>query len=153
IFDNDAVGQLFVEALGRAVRRGVAVRVLIDAVGVRYSVPSILKQLKEAEVTTDLFNGNIVMGLRLPYANLRTHRKILIVDGTVAFTGGMNIRKGFSAEFAGSDSSRDTHFKVTGPVVADLFAVAAEDWRFAGNEALKGETWQVAAPLSAPGPP
>ena len=143
IFDNDAVGQMFVESLGRAVKRGVTVRVLIDAVGVRYSVPSILKLLKEADVTTDLFNGNIVMGLRLPYANLRTHRKILIVDGMVAFTGGMNIRKGFSAEFAGSDSSRDTHFEVTGPVVADLFSVAAEDWRFAGNEALKDEAWQV----------
>jgi len=105
IFDNDAVGALFVQSLGNAVKRGVTVRVLIDAVGVRYSVPSILKQLREADVTVDLFNGNIVMGLRLPYANLRTHRKILVVDGTVAFTGGMNIRKGFSAEFAGTASS------------------------------------------------
>jgi cardiolipin synthase len=153
IFDNDAVGLLFVESLSRAVQRGVAVRVLIDAVGVRYSVPSILNQLREANVTADLFNGNIVMGLRLPYANLRTHRKILIVDGTVAFTGGMNIRKGFSAEFAGSDSSRDTHFEVTGPVVADLFSVAAEDWRFAGKEALKGEAWPVERLAHPPGKP
>ncbi len=153
IFDNDAVGLLFVESLSRAVQRGVAVRVLIDAVGVRYSVPSILNQLREANVTADLFNGNIVMGLRLPYANLRTHRKILIVDGTVAFTGGMNIRKGFSAEFAGSDSSRDTHFEVTGPVVADLFSVAAEDWRFAGKEALKGEAWPVERLAHPPGQP
>ncbi|MCV3210131.1 phospholipase D-like domain-containing protein [Mesorhizobium sp. YC-39] len=153
IFDNDAVGRLFVESLGRAVRRGVTVRVLIDAVGVRYSVPSILKQLKEANVTVDLFNGNIVVGLRLPYANLRTHRKILVIDGMVAFTGGMNIRKGFSAEFAGSDSSRDTHFRVTGPVVADLFSVAAEDWRFAGNEALKGDIWQIEDLSPPPGQP
>ena len=153
IFDNDAVGLLFVESLGRAVQRGVAVRVLIDAVGVRYSVPSILHQLKEANVPVDLFNGNIVMGLRLPYANLRTHRKILIVDGAVAFTGGMNIRKGFSAAFAGSDSSRDTHFEVTGPVATDLLAVAAEDWRFAGKEALKGETWQVERAAHPPGQP
>ncbi|MEZ2333763.1 phospholipase D-like domain-containing protein [Mesorhizobium sp. RCC_202] len=153
IFDNDAAGAIFVQSLGNAVKRGVAVRVLIDAVGVRYSVPSILRQLREANVPVDLFNGNIVMGLRLPYANLRTHRKILIVDGTVAFTGGMNIRKGFSAEFAGSDSSRDTHFEVTGPVVADLFAVAAEDWRFAGNEALKGDAWQAEKPSPPPGQP
>ncbi|MBZ9847283.1 phospholipase D-like domain-containing protein [Mesorhizobium sp. CA14] len=153
IFDNDAVGALFVQSLGNAVKRGVTVRVLIDAVGVRYSVPSILKQLREADITVDLFNGNIVMGLRLPYANLRTHRKILVVDGTVAFTGGMNIRKGFSAEFAGSDSSRDTHFEVTGPVVADLFSVAAEDWRFAGNEALKDGSWQVERTVPPPGQP
>ncbi|AZO08469.1 MULTISPECIES: phospholipase D-like domain-containing protein [unclassified Mesorhizobium] len=153
IFDNDAVGQMFVQSLAAAVKRGVTVRVLIDAVGVRYSVPSIFKQLHEANVTTDLFNGNLLMGLRLPYANLRTHRKILVVDGMVAFTGGMNIRKGFSAEFAGSDSSRDTHFEVTGPIVGELFAVAAEDWRFAGNEALTGEIWQVERASPPPGQP
>ena len=153
IFDNDAVGQIFVQSLSGAVKRGVTVRVLIDAVGVRYSVPSILKDLRDAGVAVDLFNGNIVMGLRLPYANLRTHRKILIIDGTLVFTGGMNIRKGFSAEFAGSDSSRDTHFEVTGPVVADLFAVAAEDWRFAGNEALKDDPWQVERTSPPPGQP
>jgi cardiolipin synthase len=144
IFDNDDVGRLFVKSLAGAVQRGVSVRVLIDAVGARYSVPSILGHLRAAKITTDLFNGNIVMGLRLPYANLRTHRKILVVDGTIAFTGGMNIRKGFSAEFAGSSSARDTHFQVTGPVVADLFLVAAEDWRFASGEHLKGDIWQVA---------
>ncbi|TIS73039.1 MAG: cardiolipin synthase, partial [Mesorhizobium sp.] len=105
IFDNDDVGRLFVESLAGAVQRGVSVRVLIDAVGARYSVPSILGRLREAGITADLFNGNIVMGLRLPYANLRTHRKILVVDGRIAFTGGMNIRKGFSAEFAGSSSA------------------------------------------------
>ncbi|MFD2054162.1 phospholipase D-like domain-containing protein [Mesorhizobium calcicola] len=153
IFDNDAVGLLFVEALANAVRRGVAVRVLIDAVGARYSVPSILGHLRSANITADVFNGNIVMGLRLPYANLRTHRKILVVDGTVAFTGGMNIRKGFSTEFAGSDSARDTHFRVTGPVVDDLFSIAAEDWRFATDEALKGDAWQIVPLLPAPGLP
>ena len=153
IFDNDAVGLLFVESLAGAVVRGVTVRVLIDAVGARYSVPSILGHLRRANIPADVFNGNIVMGLRLPYANLRTHRKILVVDGTIVFTGGMNIRKGFSAEFAGSNSARDTHFKVTGPVVADLFSLAAEDWRFATNEALKGDAWRIAPLAPAPGQP
>ncbi len=153
IFDNDDAGQRFVDCLTGAVRRGVTVRVLVDAVGVRYSVPSILGPLREAGISVDLFNGNIVMGLRLPYANLRTHRKVLIVDGAVAFTGGMNIRKGFSAEFTGAASSADTHFQVSGPVVADLFAVAAEDWRFAGNEALTGDVWHVEKPSPPPGQP
>ncbi|MEO5756154.1 MAG: phosphatidylserine/phosphatidylglycerophosphate/cardiolipin synthase family protein [Mesorhizobium sp.] len=153
IFDNDAVGLRFVEALAEAVKRGVTVRVLIDAVGARYSVPSILGHLRDANITADLFNGNIIMGMRLPYANLRTHRKILIVDGTTAFTGGMNIRKGFSAEFAGDASARDTHFQVSGPVVADLFSVAAEDWRFAGNERLKGDAWRITPFSSTAGQP
>ncbi|RVA89658.1 cardiolipin synthase, partial [Mesorhizobium sp. M7A.F.Ca.CA.004.01.1.1] len=113
----------------------------------------ILGHLREANIPADVFNGNIVMGLRLPYANLRTHRKILVVDGIAAFTGGMNIRKGFSAEFAGSNSARDTHFRVTGPIVADLFSVAAEDWRFATNEALKGDAWRIAPLAPSPGAP
>jgi cardiolipin synthase len=76
-----------------------------------------------------------------------------VVDGMIAFTGGMNIRKGFSAEFAGSNSARDTHFRVNGPVVADLFSVAAEDWRFATNEALKGDAWRIAPLSPSPGVP
>ena len=149
IFDNDVIGRRFAGFLAGAVRRGVSVRVLIDAVGARYSVPSILGHLREADITADVFNGNIVMGLRLPYANLRTHRKILVVDGRIAFAGGMNIREGFSAEFSGSLTAKDTHFQVTGPVVADLFSVAAEDWRFAANEVLAGDAWQIAPPAPA----
>ena len=148
IFDRDPVGLRFADALIAAVRRGVAVRILIDAVGARYSVPSIVGHLQAGGVVVKVFNGNIIMGLRLPYANLRTHRKILIVDGAVAFTGGMNIRAGFTAEFAGDTQARDTHFRITGPVVADLFQVASEDWRFAARERLDGEDWQI--PTAAP---
>lgn len=144
IFDRDDIGLRFADALIKAVRRGVEVRVLIDAVGARYSVPSIVGYLETGGVTVRVFNGNIIMGLRLPYANLRTHRKILIVDGAVAFTGGMNIRAGFTREFGGEAQARDTHFRISGPVVADLFQVAAEDWQFASRESLLGEPWQIA---------
>ena len=148
IFDRDAIGLRFAEALARARRRGVAVRVLIDAVGARYSVPSIVGTLKSAGIAVALFNGSLIVGLRLPYANLRTHRKILVVDGAVAFVGGMNIRKGFAGEFAHGAHARDTHFRVTGPVVADIFSTAAEDWRFTTDEELDGEAWRV-EPLPA----
>ncbi len=121
IFDRDAIGEKFADALGEAVRRGVEVRVLVDAVGARYSFPSIVKLLKEKGVAVDVFNGNIIIGLRLPYANLRTHRKILIVDGKIGFTGGMNIRAGFVRAIAGDGVAFDTHFKLEGPAVADLF--------------------------------
>lgn len=148
IFDRDAVGLRFADALFAAVARGVEVRVLIDAVGARYSVPSIVGHLKSAGVPTAVFNGNIIMGLRLPYANLRTHRKILVVDGGVAFAGGMNIRAGFTSEVAGEVVARDTHFRMMGPVVADIFQVAAEDWQFASGEFLAGEAWKIEeAPL------
>lgn len=151
IFDRDKAGERFVVALSAAVARGVEVRVLIDAVGARYSIPSIVSELQRANVPTDVFNGNIVMGLRLPYANLRTHRKILIVDGSVAFTGGLNIRAGFCAEFAGEAAALDTHFRLSGPVVSDLFRIAYEDWRFSGGDDLSHEAWQIAPPPDAPG--
>lgn len=143
IFDRDPIGLRFAGALIDAVRRGVAVRVLIDAVGARYSVPSIVSHLREHGVPTQVFNGRIIMGLRLPYANLRTHRKILITDGSTGFVGGMNIRKGFTAEFAGTEMAHDTHFRIEGPVIADIFSVAAEDWYFASGERLHGEAWRT----------
>jgi cardiolipin synthase len=153
IFDRDRIGLRIADSLIAAARRGVEVRVLIDAVGARYSVPSILRHLTDGGVTVAVFNGNVIMGLRLPYANLRTHRKILVVDGRVALTGGMNIREGFTREVAGEKFARDTHFLVTGPVVADLFDVAAEDWRFTTEEELTGDEWRIAAPEREPGDP
>lgn len=153
IFDRDRIGTRFATTLIEAVQRGVEVRVLIDAVGARYSVPSILGMLRDGGVAVEVFNGNVIMGLRLPYANLRTHRKIMIVDGTVAFTGGINIREGFSAEIIGEKCAFDTHFRVTGPVVTDLFAIASEDWQFASGEVLDSDAWQVTAPQKLPGDP
>ncbi|MGH6810061.1 MAG: phospholipase D-like domain-containing protein, partial [Ensifer adhaerens] len=154
IFDRDALGLRFADALIAARGRGVEVRVLIDAVGARYSVPSIVGYLKAASVPTAVFNGNIIMGLRLPYANLRTHRKILVVDGKTAFAGGMNIRAGFTTEIAGPEAAYDTHFRITGPVVADIFQVSAEDWQFSTGELLASDTWTVeptSPPANAPG--
>ena len=153
IFDRDRIGTRFAQALIAAVQRGVEVRVLIDAVGARYSVPSVLGMLRDGGVTIDVFNGNVIMGLRLPYANLRTHRKIMVVDGRLAFTGGMNIREGFTKEFGGNKCSFDTHFRVTGPVVADLVAIAAADWQFANGETLEGDAWALQTPETQPGMP
>jgi len=152
IFDRDPLGLRIADALIAAVRRGIAVRVLIDAVGARYSVPSIVGYLQKGGVPVDVFNGNIIIGLRLPYANLRTHRKLLIVDGRIAFAGGMNIRQGFTTEFAGEAAGHDTHFRIEGPVVEDLFGVAAEDWRFASGEDLTGDVWAVTPQAAAHGP-
>lgn len=154
IFDRGPIGLRLADALVDAARRGVAVRVLIDAVGARYSVPSIVGHLTEGGVTTRVFNGRIITGLRLPYANLRTHRKILVVDGAVGFVGGMNIRQGVTAEFVGAAMAHDTHFHIEGPVIADIFSVAAEDWYFASGERLHGHAWRIAMEASGePGSP
>lgn len=143
IFDDDAVGRDFAEALAAARRRGVAVRVLIDAVGARYSRPPITRRLAAGDVTTATFMGNLI-GFRLPYANLRSHRKVLVVDGAVGFTGGMNIRAEFMAGEGGPARSRDTHFHVEGPVVAQLATAFSQDWYFTTEERLAGAEWAVA---------
>ncbi len=153
IFDHDAIGERFADALSQAVARGVEVRVLVDAVGARYSHPSIKGLLEKKGVPVDVFNGNIIIGLKLPYANLRTHRKILIIDGETAFTGGMNIRASFMTEYAGDHVSRDTHFCVKGPAVADLFHLSSEDWLFTSGELLTGPAWEIGSPLIPPGEP
>ncbi len=140
IFDNDPVGQRMVRALAAARERGVEVRVLIDAIGARYSHPSIVRVLHEAGVTTGLFMRN-AMGLRLAYQNMRSHRKVLVVDGHTAFTGGMNIRAGFTSEYSGGHPAGDVHFRVEGPIVPQLMTVLAHDWEFATGESLRNELW------------
>lgn len=150
IFDNDMQGKKFVAALAGAHKRGVQIRVLIDAVGVRYSQPAITWSLRRNGIPYALFMTNL-MGLRMPYANLRSHRKILVVDGRLGFTGGMNIREDFVSAIAGSKTANDTHFQVEGPVVAQLMAVFAHDWAFATKETLPFKDW-IAPRWNSPAP-
>ncbi|MBR8655815.1 cardiolipin synthase, partial [Achromobacter sp. Marseille-Q0513] len=92
IFDNDPIGREMAQALIEAHERGVQVRVLIDAIGSRYSRPPIVRMLARGGVPVARFMTNPLGVLRMPYANLRSHRKILVVDGRVGFTGGRNPR-------------------------------------------------------------
>jgi cardiolipin synthase len=93
--------------------------------------------------------------LYLPYANLRNHRKILVVDGEKGFTGGLNIRNGCWLSKHPEHAVQDMHFALTGPVVTQLLEVFIEDWAFASGEALgnlrDGEpdpTWQPSLDFS-----
>lgn len=90
IFHGDGIGERFVAALAAAHRRGVAVRVLIDAVSAGFSRRSALRQLRRAGVPAGVFNRTLVPA-RLHALHLRNHRKILVADGDTAFAGGMNI--------------------------------------------------------------
>jgi cardiolipin synthase A/B len=140
IFDNDDAGRRFAEALGEAKARGVEVRVLIDDAGARYSVPPIDRLLARRGVRTARFLPMLVPWM-LHYGNLRNHRKLLICDGRVAFTGGMNIRHGCVLSENPAHPTDDLHARVEGPVVAQLMEVFAEDWCFATREILDGPRW------------
>ncbi|MGD8727410.1 MAG: phospholipase D-like domain-containing protein, partial [Gemmatimonadales bacterium] len=140
IFDNDRAGNLFLDALERAVQRNVEVRVLIDTVGSRYSRPSIVRALKRRRIPVARF-GRTVLPWRMPYMNLRNHRKILVVDGKVGFTGGMNIREGSLLEHPSEHPIQDLHFRLEGPVVTHLMQTFGEDWVFTTQEQLAGRLW------------
>jgi len=140
IFDHDEAGLAFAGALGEAVRRGVEVRVLVDAAGTRYSWPPITGALKREGIPYARFLPTFAPW-RLLSMNLRNHRKILVVDGRIGFTGGMNIRVGNCLEKRPSHPVRDLHFRIEGPVVAHLQEVFADDWLFTTGEALRGDVW------------
>jgi len=142
IFDNDASGEKFTEALARAVARRVEVRVLIDAAGTRYSWPPITYKLRHAQIPFAKFlPASIFTPWRVATINLRDHRKSLIIDGKVAFTGGMNIRQGNVLAEKPKSPVQDLQFRVQGPVVTQLQEAFANDWAFSTREILDGELW------------
>jgi cardiolipin synthase len=144
IFDNDAAGGKFVTALERARQRGVAVRVLIDAAGTRYSWPPITYRLRAAKIPHAKFlPASLITPWRVATINLRSHRKLLVVDGLTAFTGGMNIRQGNLLAERPVHPVQDLQFRVTGPVVTQLQEAFVNDWAFVTGEMLEGETWFV----------
>jgi cardiolipin synthase len=142
IFDNDPSGKQFVAALERAVQRGVAVRVLVDAAGTRYSWPPISWNLRQAKIPFALFlPSSLLQPWRVATINLRNHRKVLVVDGQIAFTGGMNIRHGNVLATKPKSPVQDLHFRVEGPVVTHLQEAFANDWAFTTRETLESGTW------------
>lgn len=142
IFDNDPSGKQFVAALGRAVKRGVEVRVLIDSAGARYSFPSILHHLRHANVPCARFlPSSLLAPWQVATVNLRNHRKVLAVDGHLAFTGGMNIRYGNCISQKPKSPVLDLHFAVEGPAVEQLQEAFVNDWAFTTREILTGDKW------------
>lgn len=140
IFDSDSVGLRFLSSLHAAHERGVKVRVLIDDVGARYARPSMARLLREAGVPVATFLPTR-LSARFRYANLRNHRKILVVDGRHGFTGGMNLRAGHWVARQPPSPILCLHFRVAGPLVADLQRTFAVDWAFTTGEHLRGDDW------------
>jgi len=140
IFAGDEAGVAFARALGDAARHGVQVRVLVDALGTAHSWRSIHHFLKREGVRyaqfLPLFSPWHIMSM-----NMRTHRKIMVVDGRVGFTGGTNIRSGHCLQRHPRHPIGDIHFRVAGPVVTQLQEVFADDWLFTTGETLRGDSW------------
>jgi cardiolipin synthase A/B len=136
----DDSGRRFIAALTDARRRGVEVRFLYDSVGSFTLRSSLLGDLSNAGGHVAAFLPVLNPAYRLRI-NLRNHRKILIVDGRMAFSGGLNI----GDEYIGKDPNfgywRDTFFRVQGQAVDSLQRVFLEDWHFATEEAVRGPNY------------
>lgn len=130
IFRSDATGRRFAETLGERARAGVEVRLLVDALGARGLDPALCGELRRCGADVVLFNP---LTRLLPHwaPRRRDHRKILVVDGEVAFTGGLNVGDEYAL---GSPAGgrrlpwRDLHVRVRGPAVPMLEAVFLESW-------------------------
>ncbi len=147
IFGNDDVGHAFAQALQRAMQRGVAVRILIDNAGERYSWPSMVGVLGRMGLRVARFSPRSPAWLA--GINLRNHRKLLTIDGRQGFTGGMNIRA-HHLQDRGWRSTRDLHFELRGPIIQQLQDVFVRDWQYATGEVLQGPAWFAALPSCGP---
>jgi cardiolipin synthase len=136
ILQPDATGEQFVAALTEKAKQGIQVRLLYDAMGsIRLSQRKLLMLARAGGKWRKFLPVNPLR--RRIQINLRNHRKIMIVDGRVGFTGGMNVGDEYLSKDKGFGYWRDTHMRLEGPVVADLQNIFAEDWDFAARERLK----------------
>ncbi|GBQ86988.1 phospholipase D-like domain-containing protein [Asaia krungthepensis] len=140
IFRDDRIGQQFVEALAAAQKRGVAVHVLVDGIGGGYFMSGIHKALRARGIACERFMHSL-WPWKMPFINLRNHRKMLIVDGRVGFMGGLNIGEENLRRLRIKHPVADTHFRLEGPVVHQLSEAFARDWSFTCGEQLDGAVY------------
>lgn len=133
IFEPDRIGTALRDLLVQKARQGVVVRLLVDALGSKSLGRSFMAPLHEAGAKVGLFHDTRI-GRRLrPVSNYRTHRKILVCDGTVGFTGGVNITDEEDLR-ARPDAYHDVHLRFEGSAVRWLQTTFLEDWAYATGE-------------------
>jgi cardiolipin synthase len=130
IFEPDRIGTRLRDLLIEKARAGVAVRLLVDGSGSSHLGRRFLRPLRDAGAQVAWFNPISMRWIRTRRADFRCHRKIVVCDGVVGFTGGMNIADAQSAELSKA-YWRDTHLRIEGAAVLSLQRLFIEDWYFA----------------------
>ena len=139
IYWSETIGREFADALVARARAGVRVHVLLDWVGSAKMEQRYLDEMKLAGVEVERYHKPNWSGLfRM---NNRTHRKVLVVDGQIGFTGGVGIADQWRGDAQDSNHWRDTHFRVEGPVVAQMQSVFMDNWIKATGRVLHGELY------------
>ena len=147
IYWSGDIGRAFADALAERARHGVKVHVLLDWVGSAKMDEQLIDGMKDAGVEVHKFHPP--HWSKLGRLNNRTHRKLLVVDGRLAFTGGVGIAPQWTGQAQDPEHWRDTHFQVEGPVVAQMQAVFMDNWIKVTGHVLHGPRYF--APLASAG--
>ena len=139
IYWSGDIGKQFASALSERARAGVPVHVLLDWVGSAKMDESYLKEMKEAGVQIEKFHKP--HWYNLARLNNRTHRKLLVVDGQVGFTGGVGIAPAWTGNAQDPDHWRDSHYLVRGPAVPQMQATFLDNWLKVTGKVLHGEAY------------
>jgi cardiolipin synthase len=137
IFEPDEIGRQFMDAFMDRARAGVEVRVLVDAFGSWKLKRRFRDELRQAGVKIERFRTLGVSNLVRVYR--RTHRRAIVVDGRVAFTGGAAISKKWAGDVRNTHEWRDSMVRITGPLVGGIQSAFAENWVYCTGEILTGE--------------
>jgi cardiolipin synthase len=140
IFEPDEIGTRWRDLLIERAKAGVKVRVLLDALGSKNCSRRWFKGLTKAGGEVRYFNPPAIIKHKPGRLNFRTHRKIVVIDGSISFTGGINVCNDHSALSCGPDAWRDTHLRVDGNPARDLQMIFLEDWMFAKE---RDTTWAI----------
>ena len=139
IYWSGDIGKAFADALAERARAGVKVHVLVDWVGSAKMEDDLLDNMRAAGVT--LLKFHKPHWYTLAKLNNRTHRKLLVVDGAIGFTGGVGIAPKWTGNGQDADHWRDSHFRVEGPVVAQIQSAFLDNWMKATGAVLHGDAY------------
>lgn len=150
IYWSESIGQEFADALSERARAGIKVHVLLDWIGSVKMEPKYLDQMRAAGI--EIVRYHQPAWYNIARMNNRTHRKLLIVDGVVGFTGGVGIADQWLGNAQDPEHWRDTHFRAEGPVVAQMQAVFMDNWIKAKGTVLDHQPYFPAAPAVGSSP-
>jgi cardiolipin synthase len=139
IYWSGAIGEQFAEALIERARAGVCVHLMLDWVGCDKISADMLARMKSGGMEVERYHR--VRWFTLGRLNNRTHRKVLIVDGRLSFTGGVGIADQWTGHAQDAAHWRDMHFKVTGPVAAQMQAAFLDNWIKTTGHVLHGDAY------------
>lgn len=139
VYWSGDIGQAFSDALSERARAGVEVNVIIDWVGGMKMDESLVTAMRGAGVKLELYRP--LKWYNLSRVNKRTHRKLLVVDGRIGYTGGVGIADHWEGDAGDPEHWRDMHFRVEGPVVAQLQAAFIDNWIKSTGRVLNGEDY------------